>query len=147
MKPGMAPKVKSLANSLVLLLVLVLVSWPDQGFSQTVGTREEISRILVLENVTVKNGMVAGVVRNISSHTVRDVDLFIRYTWLWDDEYHPGKPDPGTSAIHTLKQEIPPGETARFTFTPSPPLPKIMGGRFDISASVAGFTEIIPQKR
>ena len=147
MKPEIAPKVESLANGLVLLLALALVSWPGQGFSQTVATREEVSRLLVLENFTVKNGTVAGVVRNKSSHTVREVDLFIRYTWLWDDEYHPGKLDPGTSAIHTLKQEIPPGQTARFTFTPSPPLPKIMGGHFDISASVTGFTEVIPQKK
>ena len=147
MIPGIGLRVEWLANSWVLLLVLTLLSWPEQGFSQTVGTKQEIARNLVVENVTVNNGSVSGVVHNKSSHTLRDVDLFIRYTWLWDDEYHPGKLDPGTSAIHTLKQEIAPGATARFTFTPSPPLPKIIGGHFDTSVSVAGFTEVIPQKR
>jgi len=147
MIPGISHRFQSLAKSGVPLLVLALVFWADRGSCQTVGTREEVSHILVLENVTVKNGMVTGTVHNKSSHTVRDVDIFIRYTWLWDNEYHPGKVDPGTSAIHSLKEEIPPGRTARFTFTPSPPLPKVTGGKFEISVSVAGFTEIIPQTR
>ena len=131
----------------VAWFVFALVSWPDQALSQTVSIQHEIARILVLKNVTVNDSIVSGVVHNKSSHIVRDVDLFIRYTWLWDDERHPGKADPGTSAILTLKQEISPGGTAPFNFTPSPPLPKMMGGHFDISASVAGFTEVIPQKR
>ncbi len=131
----------------VVLFTLALGSWAGNGFSQTVRTRQEVTRILVLENVKVQDGAVSGVIHNRSTHTVRDVELFIRYTWLWDDEFHPGKVDPGTSAIHTLRQEISPGGTARFTFTPSPPLPKVRGGRFDTSVSVAGFTEIIPQAR
>jgi len=133
----------SRANISVPVLFLALVCWPEQGLSQSVGTQQEIARILVLENVTVNNGIVSGVVHNKSSNTVRDVELFIRYTWLWDDERHPGKLDPGTSVIHALKQEIGPRETARFTFTPSPPLPRITGGHFDTSVSVAGFTEVI----
>lgn len=147
MIPGIAIRVDWVANLWVLFLVFALLSWPEQGFSQTVSTHQEIARVLVLENVTVNDGVVSGVVHNKSSHIVRDVDLFIRYTWLWDDEYHPGKLDPGTSAIYSLKQEMSPGARVRFTFTPSPPLPKVIGGHFDISASVAGFTEVIPQKR
>src|SRR5206468_13113019 len=82
-----------------------------------------------------------------SSRTVRDVQLFVRHTWLWDDERHPGKIDPGTSTFHTLQQEIPPGGTARFNLTQSPPLAKTAGGHFVTTVSIAGFTEVIPQVR
>ena len=140
-------RIYSLSSVSIILFAFALVFWPENAFPQTVSTRQEIARILVLENVKVQNGIVSGVIRNRSPHTVRNVELFIRYTWLWDDERHPGKVDPGTSTIYTLRQEIPPGGTARFTFTPSPPVPRIRGGQFDTSVSVAGFTEIIPQKR
>ncbi|HEY7555665.1 MAG TPA: hypothetical protein VIH18_12735 [Candidatus Binatia bacterium] len=57
------------------------------------------------------------------------------------------KTDPGTSAYTTLKQTIPLGERLSFTFKPSPPLPKIAGGRFETSVTIAGFTEIIRQRQ
>jgi hypothetical protein len=46
-----------------------------------------------------------------------------------------------------LKQTIPPGKTASFTYKPSPALPRISGGRFDTSVTIAGFTEVIPQSQ
>jgi hypothetical protein len=71
----------------------------------------------------------------------------IRYEWLWKNEFHPGKDDPGSSVYYNVPGEIPPGGTARFQYTPNPPLPKRTDGSFQISASVAGFTEVIPQPR
>jgi hypothetical protein len=100
---------------------------------------------LSVEKVTVNDGVVSGEVFNRSTRLLRDVQLFIRYTWLWDDELKPGKADPGTSSYYTLQKELPAGGRLPFTFNPSPPLPKASGGHFETTVSIAGFTEVIPQ--
>ena len=123
-----------------IMLAAPLTAWP-----QNVRNREDILRILTVEKVTVADGVVSGEVLNRSANTVRDVQLFIRYTWLWDNEMKPGKKDPGTSTYHTLPSEIAPGGRLPFSFQPSPPLEKIGGGRYETSVSIAGFTEVIPQ--
>ena len=130
-----------------LWLGVVTMVWPQLTRSQAIRSAEEIQRIVTIENLSVQDGAVSGQVHNLSSRTVRDVQLFIRHTWLWDNEFHPGKMDPGASTFQTLQQEIPPGGTARFSFTPSPPLAKASGGHFVTTVSVAGFTEVIPQAR
>jgi len=125
----------------------LVIALPNLAISQTVLTKQEASRVLVLSNVSAQEGVVSGEIRNNSSNTVRDVQLLIRYEWLWKNEFHPGKDDPGRSVYYDVAGEIPPGGTARFQYTPNPPLPKRTDGSFQISVSVAGFTEVIPQRR
>jgi hypothetical protein len=116
----------------------------DPAAAQRVRSYEEIERILTIEKISISEGNIQGEVRNKSNLALRDVQLFIRYTWLWDDERNPGSTDPGTSAYLTLEREIPPQGRTPFTYKPSPPLPKMSGGRFDTSVTIAGFTEVIP---
>ena len=124
-----------------------VIAWPNLAISQTVLSKDQSSRVLVLNNVSAQDGVVSGEIRNNSSNIVRDVQLLIRYEWLWKNEFHPGKDDPGSSVYYNVPGEIPPGGTARFQYTPNPPLPKRTDGSFQISVSVAGFTEVIPQPR
>jgi hypothetical protein len=130
-----------------LCLGVVTTVWPQLARSQNVRSADEISRVLAIEKLSIQDGAVSGEVHNLSARTVRDVQLLVRHTWLWNDEYHPGAMDPGTSAFQTLQQEIPPGGTARFNFTPSTPLAKAAGGRFVTTVRIAGFTEVIPPGR
>jgi hypothetical protein len=130
-----------------LLVCLAVIFCSQNTFSQSVRSKEEIGRIIAIENVKVQDGTVSGEAHNNSANTLRDVQLFIRYTWLWNNEFHPGSEDPGTSSIYTLPKEIPPGGRLPFTFSPSPALPKVAGGHFVTTVSVAGFTEVIPQTR
>ena len=125
----------------------LVIALPNLAISQTVLTKQEASRVLVLSNVSAQEGVVSGEIRNNSSNIVRDVQLLIRYEWLWKNEFHPGKDDPGSSVYYNVPGEIPPGGTARFQYTPNPPLPKRTDGSFQVSVSVAGFTEVIPQRR
>ncbi len=134
-------------KKLVFFLCLTVILYAQNTFSQSLRSKEEIGRIVALENVAVQNGTVTGEAHNNSANTLRDVQLFIRYTWLWDNEFHPGSEDPGTSSIYTVPKEIPPGGRLSFTFSPSPPLPKAPGGHFITSVAIAGFTEVIPQTR
>ena len=126
----------------VIFLGAPLMAWP-----QSVRTRDEIAQVLSIDRVDIMDGAVSGEVLNRSANTVRDVQLFIRYTWLWDNETKPGKTDPGTSAYYTLPGEIPPGGRAPFTFKPSAPFAKASGGHFESSVAVAGFTEVISQSK
>ena len=136
-----------LAGFTVLSLAVTFVALAPAAWSQSVRDRADAPRILTVENVTFNDGEVSGEVANKSPNTVRDVQLLIRNTWLWNKEFKPGKNDPGTSTYYTLPKEVPPGGRVSFTFKPSSPLPKMAGGHFDRSVAVAGYTEIIPQKR
>jgi hypothetical protein len=91
----------SLAGLIALSMGAILLAAPLTAWSQSVRAREETARILTIETITVADGAVSGEVVNRSSNTVRDVQLFIRYTWLWDNETKPGKDDPST--IHLLR--------------------------------------------
>ena len=128
-----------------LACAAILLNAPTEVWPQSVKTHDEAGRVLAVEKLVVKDGMVSGEVINRSTRLVRDVQLFIRYTWLWDDEMKPGKPDPGSSTYYSLQKEIAPGGRLPFTFQPSPPLANIGGGRYQTSVSIAGFTEVIPQ--
>jgi hypothetical protein len=132
-----------------LLLGVVLAPWPKPSFSQTVLSQQQAGSVLGVEKVAAQSdGTVTGEIRNMSKNTVRDVQLFIRYTWLWSNEFHPGKDSPSAAFYPTVSGDIAPGGSMPFKFTPTPPLPKRSGGKFaQPIVSVAGFTQVIPQSR
>ena len=130
-----------------LVAAVVVLAAQHTARSQTVASREEIASILSAEKIAVANGSVSGEIHNRGPYSVGEVQLFIRYTWLWDDERNPGKIDPGTSAYHTLTTEIRAGGSLPFTITPSPPLPKVSGGRYETSVTIGGFAQVIPQTK
>ena len=131
-----------------LLLGVVLAPWPKPSFSQTVASQEQAGSVLAIDKVTVQDGTIAGEIRNMSKNTVRDVQLFIRYTWLWSNEFHPGKDSPSEVFYPTVSGDIAPGGSMPFKFTPSPPLPKRTDGRFEApSVSIACFAQVISQSR
>ncbi len=127
-----------------LVCAAILLHAPTAVWPQSVKTQQDAERVLTIENLTIKDGVVAGEVRNRSARLLRGVELFIRYTWLWDDEMKPGKVDPGTSSYYSLQKDIAPGGRLAFTFQPSPPLTQMGGGRYQTSVTIAGFTEVIP---
>jgi len=132
----------------IAVLALVLSALPQAGLSQSVRSKEEVARIVGVENLKIsEDGTVSGEVRNRSSNTIRDVQLLVRYTWLWENETKPGKDDPSTSTYYTLPGEIAPNGRSPFTHKPSPALSRMPGGRYETSVSVGGFTEVIPQSR
>lgn len=131
-----------------LLLGGILALWPKPSFSQSVASQEQAGSVLAIDKVMVQDGTVAGEIRNKSKNTVRDVQLFIRYTWLWANEFRPEKDNPSEAFYQTVAGEIAPGGSLPFKFTPSSPLPKRSGGKFaQPTVSVAGFTQVISQSR
>jgi hypothetical protein len=131
-----------------LLFGLILALWPKPSFSQSVASQEQAGSVLAIDKVSVQDGTITGEIRNMSKNAVRDVQLFIRYNWLWANEFHPGEDSPSAAFYPTITGEIAPGGSMPFKFTPSPPLAKRTDGRFaPPSVSVAGFTQVISQSR
>lgn len=126
---------------------LTLGAFRLTAWAQTIRDREATARIVSVEKVSVTDGSVSGEVINQSKNTLRDVQLLIRYIWLWDNETKPGKNDPSASFYYNLPREIPPGGRASFTFKPAQPLAKASGGHFETSASIAGFSEVFLPSR
>lgn len=136
-----------LGFSVACFIAVFIHALPSAGLAQTVRSREDLSRVLTIEKLNVVDDAISGEIYNRSPYAVRDVQLFVRHTWFWDNETKPGKDDPGTSVYHTLSGEIPAGGRQPFKYQVSPPLPKMAGGRFETTVAIAGYTEIIPQDR
>lgn len=122
---------------------LMLGVQPGSAGAATLLPEDKASQVVIVRNVTVKEGVASGEVVNKSQRILREVQLLIRYSWLWKDEFRPGKDDPSMAVYHTIEKEIPPGKSVEFTYSPTPPLPSRVDGTFETTVSVAGFAEII----
>ena len=149
MIPFSSKRIRGLMLFGSLLLGLIFGFWSKPSFSQTVFSQQQAGNVLTIEKVAAQpDGTATGEIRNNSKNTVRDVQLFVRYTFLWKNEFHPGKESPSAAFYPTISGEIAPGKSLPFKFTPTPPLPKRTDGRFEApSVSIAGFTQIIPQSK
>jgi hypothetical protein len=124
-------------------LALALLMLSGTAPSATLLLENSPGGVVSLKNVATKgDGEVTGEVVNNSQQTIRDVVLEIRYSWRWKNEFHPGTDDPGRAVYHTINQGIAPGQSARFDYKPTPPLPVRQDGYFDTGAWVAGFEQI-----
>jgi hypothetical protein len=116
---------------------------PQKGSAATLITQADVGRVASLRNVmSTEGGEGSGELVNNTKQTLRDVQLQILYSWRWNNEYQPGKDDPGTARYHVLSQEVPPSQTARFNYKPSPPLASREDGQFDISVKIVGFAQV-----
>jgi hypothetical protein len=118
----------------------------DRAIAATLITQDQTSQAVSIRNLSVKDGVVSGDLVNNSSRTLRDVQLLVRSTWLWNNEMHPGQDDLSDAVYYTAEGDIPPGGTKPFTYKRPTPLPSRTDGHFEVAVSVAGFAEIIPQK-
>jgi hypothetical protein len=118
----------------------------ERVLAATLIYQDQASQVVSIRNLSVKGDVVSGELVNNSSRTLRDVQLLIRFTWLWNNEMHPGADSPGDAVYYTVEGDIPPGGSKPFTYRPASPLPSRPDGHFEVAASVAGFAEIIPQK-
>jgi hypothetical protein len=118
----------------------------DRALAATLISQDQASQAVSIRNLSVKDGVVSGELVNNSPRTLRDVQLLVRFTWLWNNEMHPGADSPGDAVYYTVEGDIPPGGSKPFTYRPASPLPSRPDGHFEVAVSIAGFAEIIPQK-
>lgn len=146
----MAWKTKTYGTKQLLMAAVTAMtavfSMPLIATAQKVGSQEAVQTVLTIEKVSVSDGTVTGEIRNRGRHDVRDIQLLVRYVWLWHDERKPGKVDPSTSSYHSLPTALAPGKNLPFTFAPPSTLAAPPGGNYEVSVTVAGFAQVIPQE-
>ena len=98
----LSKRIRALMVLAFLLVGFITCFWSKPSFSQTVLSQQQANSVLTIEKVAAQpDGTVTGEIRNNSKNTVRDVQLFIRSTFLWKNEFHPGKESP--SALFTRR--------------------------------------------
>ncbi len=132
--------------ALLVALLAVMGTRPGAALSATLISQDQASQAVSIRKLSVKDGVVSGELVNNSSRTLRDVQLLIRSTWLWNNEMHPGADSPGDAVYYTVEGDIPPGGSKPFTYRPASPLPSRPDGHFEVAVSIAGFAELIPQQ-
>ena len=95
--------------------------------AETVLSSQDASRALSFEKLDVNPTKISGVIANKTPHTIKDVELMIQYHWPWKDERNPGHDSPGRTVIIPLNgQQLEPGESQPFSYTPQCSLPSDM---------------------
>lgn len=102
-------------------------------------------QVLILEKIAIRDGEVSGELVNRSPQGVYGIELQVLYSWRWNNDFHPGRDDPGRAEYFKIEREIPPGQRVPFVHKPSPPLPVRKDGTFDITIKVISFSKIFRQ--
>lgn len=110
----------------------------------TIVAPEKLQKIVEVRDVRAQPDEVSGVLVNLSSNPVRNVQVQINRSWLWKDERHPGadKDNPGRSVVYAVPGDIPPGGRLPFTYRPDSALPQRSDGSFETSVSVVSLEQI-----
>jgi hypothetical protein len=104
--------------------------------------KETADQVLTLEKIAIRDGEVSGELANRSSQGVYGVELQVLYSWRWNNDFQPGRDDPGRAEYFKIDREISPGQRVPFVHKPSPPLPVRKDGTFEITIKVISFTKI-----
>jgi hypothetical protein len=128
------------------IVMLGMLDTPGWSLSATAGPPEIVSpqqaaQVVDVAHVKTRGDTVSGVLINESPQTARDVQLLIRQTWMWKNEWHPGVVSPGRAEFYTVRTTIPPHGTTAFTYN-TEPLPQRTDGHFETHVQVVGFTEV-----
>ena len=103
--------------------------------------KDQIERVVSVENVLVRGRAVTGRIVNRSSRRLRNVYLTIRSIWLWDDEFHPREQDPSSSTRYRVPGEVPAEGFLPFVYRPLP-LPPRLDGHYETRVSISEFSEV-----
>jgi hypothetical protein len=128
----------------IAALSAVPLVWSVESPAQAILDQEQAARTLAIRKLDATASQVSGEVVNMTPHTVREIELWVQYHWLWKNEFKPGSEPPGRTDVVRINQEIAPGRSATFRHTPNPPLPARQDGWFEPEITVAGFTSVIP---
>src|SRR4051794_164674 len=83
-KGGWKMRKNIFAGAWVVAALLLGLSFAVQAAE--VNISDQPPQSITIRNLSVKDGEVSGEIVNSSSRLIRDVQLLIRYTWLWKNE-------------------------------------------------------------
>ena len=105
---------------------------------------DKLQKIVDVRDVRVQPDGVSGVLVNLSSNVVRNIQVQIDRSWLWKDERHPGadEDNPGRSVVYAVPGEIAPNGRLPFTYRLDATPPQRSDGSFETSVSVVSFEQM-----
>jgi hypothetical protein len=111
--------------------------------SRVVST-QAMEDVVAVEILRIDGGVIDGRVSNRTTHRVQSPALLARYSWLWRDDHHPGKDDPGWVTVAVVPAALGPHESTDFEIDPGRALPRRDDGEFTTSVAVTRVTEFEP---
>ena len=117
----------------------------DQGLAvgvEGIIGQGQVGDVLHITDVHATDARVKATLVNNSDSRIKDIQLVIRHTFLWNDERNPGSDNPGRTEFYLVLGEIAPHGQLAFEYRPDPPLPQRADGTFKTSIEIAGFTEV-----
>jgi hypothetical protein len=127
--------------TLIVVVALVFGSFAGAARGQDLVSPDEVSRSLVIRNLTVSDDTVSGVLVNKTLLPLADVRLLYRATFLWKQERAPNArgENPGRAVYFDVPGTIPPAGVVAFSYKPDPPLQPRKDGRYETSIEVVRF--------
>ncbi len=134
------------STTVIVATALFILAWAVAGADDPPELRlpSEASSLLRVENVSSRDGKIAGTLVNKARSPIRNVKLLVQHTYRWPNEYAPGAVDPSRAETVTIDAEIPAGGSYAFTQVSQPPQPLADGGHFDTTVSALSFDRVIP---
>jgi hypothetical protein len=129
------------ASVLVAVLAFGSFAVAVPALAQDLVSPDEVSRALVIRNLTVSEDTVSGVLVNKTLLPLAEVRLLLRYTFLWKKERSPerGAENPARAVYFDVPGTIPAAGVVAFSYKPDPPLAQRKDGHFETTVEVVGF--------
>ena len=133
--------IRCLSPAIVLAVVV--------GMAAVIGAAEHLllrgqgEEVVAVADLQINSGEISGILLNRTSRALSEVQLLVRYTWHWKNEFRPQEDTLSRAVYYTVEKGIPARGRVAFHYKPSEPLPLRPDGNFEVSVSIAGFTEIV----
>jgi hypothetical protein len=118
---------------------------PLTAIAQVVVPTEQVEKILVIRDVTVKENRLLGEITNNSPLKVRDISLMVQHVLRSKDGLNPKVESPLNAFLLPLNRDLLPGETATFSSAVLLPEDARRDGDLVTDVTVAAFTLVVPQ--
>ena len=123
----------------ILIAFLALLVVP-QAVADRVRPQTQIERAVWLEFEVLPGGIIEGELINTTEQRVNDIEVLVRYAWIWHNDFAIGDDDPGWATTYVFPIDLEPGQSSPLTIPPTRELTTRDDGHYSISAKVMGYT-------
>ena len=102
--------------------------------------QRSIERAVTFLYEVADDGTIEGELLNTTAQRVTDVQVLVRYSWVWARESNAERDDPSWANTFTFPVDLRPGDSSPLSIPPLRTLEPRDDGKFLISAKVMGYT-------
>ena len=132
-------------GKIIVTLLFISLAWPGPSSAQEIVDKHVLQQRVIERAVTFlyevsEDGTIEGELLNTTADRVTDVQVLVRYSWVWTRESNIERDDPSWANTFTFPVDLKPGDSSPLSI---PPLRDIISrddGKFLISAKVMGYT-------